>query len=248
MNTTVFIPSKSSDNSKLISTQIKYSYDFKPWCICYRLYLLKNTFQYSTSEYQPICYTAIKKEKDNEDSTKDKIKNWFCVSYSGCSITDSLEAIITPGNSNYSNMVKLENIIHIHMQSIETTDVDSFLNICNYCVVPNDTTILSRFNFWFSNLFLVSLTLDLSLSDYVLETCILPNSKCNSMYMLWAGHPKDESRTTHCVEEFLRHFNQQFYTPNPYIHWLNKKDIGGNPVSELLEANIVVSKFEISKL
>lgn len=61
------------------------------------------------------------------------------------------------------------------------------------------------------------------------------------MYMLWAGHPKDESRTTHCVEEFLRHFNQQFYTPNPYIYWVIKMTIEIQSVIKLKITSILTN-------
>jgi hypothetical protein len=54
------------------------------------------------------------------------------------------------------------------------------------------------------------------ISNYVLETYIIPDSKF--IPTLWAGHPKDEPRTTNGVEAFHRHFNQQFYTPYPHIH------------------------------
>jgi len=35
--------------------------------------------------------------------------------------------------------------------------------------------------------------------------------------MLWAGHPKDEPRTTNGAEAFHKHFNQQFYSPHQHI-------------------------------
>ncbi|KAF0760273.1 Uncharacterized protein FWK35_00017948 [Aphis craccivora] len=57
---------------------------------------------------------------------------------------------------------------------------------------------------------------DFSFSDYLLETYIIPDSKFNPT--LWAGHPKDEPRTTNGAEAFHRYFNQQFYTPHPHIH------------------------------
>ncbi|KAL4103446.1 hypothetical protein QTP88_018823 [Uroleucon formosanum] len=66
-------------------------------------------------------------------------------------------------------------------------------------------------------------TSDLSFSDYVLETYILPDSKFNPM--LWAGHPKDEPRTTNCAEAFHRHFNQQFYIPHPRVHQIADKHV-----------------------
>jgi len=57
----------------------------------------------------------------------------------------------------------------------------------------------------FTQLISVSPTSDLSFSEYVLENYILSNSKFNPM--LWAGHPKDEPRTTNGAEAFHRHFN-----------------------------------------